>query len=243
MALHKIKAYLHDNALTENPNDFIARVASEKSLSVAEVCASAVKRGGSDVSAANMEHVVGLFHKEMAYLLGDGFAVNTGYYAVQPVVRGTFFSPNDKFDPTKHSLNLDFNMGAALRKELNAAEVQIMGVADTGAFIAQAIDVKTGSVNDLVTPNRNLRILGSKLKIAGDSEDIGIYFVPAEGGERVKVDPSDIVTNNPAELLVHTPALTAGAYTVEVVTQFTGGTKTMLKEPRTAAFDKVLTVE
>jgi len=32
--------------------------------------------------------------------------------------------------------------------------------------VAQVIDVKSGSVNDLITPNRNLRILGSKLKTA-----------------------------------------------------------------------------
>jgi hypothetical protein len=188
-----------------------------------------------------MEHVVGLFHKEMAFLLGDGFGVNTGYYAVQPVIRGTFYSPNDKFDKAKHSLNLDFNMGALLRKELSAAEVQIMGAADTGAFIAQVIDVKSGSVNDLITTNRNLRILGSKIKIAGDSDDIGVYFVPQDGGERVMVDASDIVTNNPSELMVHTPALPAGAYAVEVVTQYTHG-KIPLKEPRSVLFDKILTV-
>jgi hypothetical protein len=180
----------------------------------------------------------------MAYLLGDGFAVNTGYYAVQPVVRGSFFSPNDKFDPAKHSLNLDFNMGSRLCKELSAAEVQIMGVADAGAYVAQVIDVKTGSVNDLITTNRNLRILGSKLKITGESEDIGVYFVPQDGGERVKVDPSDIVTNDPSEVMVFTPALPAGAYTVEVVTQFTGsGSRASLKAPRTVAFDRLLTVE
>ena len=39
--MHKIKAGLYDNALTENPNDFIARVLSERSLSVKDICESA----------------------------------------------------------------------------------------------------------------------------------------------------------------------------------------------------------
>ena len=91
--MHKIKAHLYDNALTENPNDLVARVVSEKSLSVAEA----------------------------------------------------------------------------------------------GAFIAQAVDIKTGSVNDHLTPNRNLKILGSKLKIAGEDEANGVYFVPQGGGERRNV--------------------------------------------------------
>jgi len=30
--LHKIKAYLYDNVLTEGPNDLIARASSERSL-------------------------------------------------------------------------------------------------------------------------------------------------------------------------------------------------------------------
>jgi hypothetical protein len=240
--MHKIKAHLYDNALTENPNDFVARVFSEKSLSVADVCESAVKRGGADISADAMRHAVGLYLKEMGYRLCDGFAINTGYFTAQPVIRGTFYSPAERFDANRHSVAFDFHQGALLRKELGTVEVQILGAADVGAFIAQVVDVKTGSVNDNLTPNRNLKILGSKLKIAGDSEDIGVYFVPTDGGERVKVDPSDVVKNDPSELLVLTPALTAGAYTVEVVTQFTNSSKMTLKEPRTAVLDKILTV-
>ncbi|WP_376778754.1 DNA-binding domain-containing protein [Chryseobacterium taichungense] len=45
--LHKIKAYLYDNTLTkDNPNDFIARTASERSLNVQQICQAAVFRGG-----------------------------------------------------------------------------------------------------------------------------------------------------------------------------------------------------
>lgn len=50
--LHKIKAYLYDNFLTkDNPNDFIARTVSERSLNVKQICESAVNRGGADVSS------------------------------------------------------------------------------------------------------------------------------------------------------------------------------------------------
>ncbi len=53
--LHTIKAALYDNALTENPNDFTARVQSERSLNVKDICESAATRGGADISAAAME--------------------------------------------------------------------------------------------------------------------------------------------------------------------------------------------
>jgi len=62
--LHKIKAYLYDNVLTkDNPNDFTARTASERSLNVQQICQAAVSRGGADISASSMEHATELFIK------------------------------------------------------------------------------------------------------------------------------------------------------------------------------------
>jgi len=240
--LHKIKAQLYDNVLTENPNDFIARVASEKSLNIKDICLAATTRGGSDISAAAMEHAVNLWLKEMAYSLCDGFSVNAGWFTAQANIKGVFLSPAEKFSPEKHSVSFDFNQGSLLRKELGSVEINILGVADVSVFIAQVTDVKTGSVNDLLTPNRNLRISGGKIKIDGDNEQNGVYFVNTQTNERVKVDSTDIVNNNPSELLVVTPALAAGEYKIEIITQFSGSGGKVLKEPRNATLEKVLTV-
>ena len=239
---HKIKAQLYDNVLTENPNDFTARVISEKSLSIADVAQSAVSRGGANVSAQDMEHAVSLFLKEMAYRLCDGFSINTGYFTAQTTIKGVFNAASEKFDSQKHSVLFDFQQGSLLRKELSNVEVDVLGVADTSLFIAQALDVKTGSVNDALTPNRNLKISGSKIKIAGDNEANGVYFINQETEERVKVDASDIVTNNPSELIVVIPELAAGTYKVEVVTRYSSSNGVLLKEPRNTVLDRVLTV-
>jgi len=45
--LHTIKAALYDNPLTENPNDFIARVQSERTLNVKDICRAATTRGAT----------------------------------------------------------------------------------------------------------------------------------------------------------------------------------------------------
>ena len=102
-------------------------------------------------------------------------------------------------------------------------------------------DVKTGSVNDLLTPNRNLRISGSKLKIAGDNPANGVFFVNQETQERTAVDVTDIATNNPSEVMIIIPELAAGTYRLEIVTQYSSGKN--LKQSRMASFDRVLTVE
>jgi len=239
--LHKIKCYLYDNVLTEDPNDFIARVSSERSLNVQDVCTSAVTRGGADVSAAAMEHAVNLFLKEMAYNLCDGFSINTGWFTASAHIRGVFNSPGETFDRAKHTVSFDFVQGTLLRREIDTVTVEILGVANAALSIAQVTDVKTSSVNDLLTPNRNLRIAGSKLKIAGDNMENGIYFVHQTTNERTKVDATDIVTNNPSELIIVIPDLPAGTYRIEVVTQYAVGS--LLKEPRTTVFEKTLTVQ
>ena len=77
---HQIRVNLYENFLTENPNDFSAKVISEKTLNVKEICKTAVNRGGAPSTAEAMEHNVTLFLKEMAYQLMDGYSVNTGYF-------------------------------------------------------------------------------------------------------------------------------------------------------------------
>ncbi|MDR1867429.1 MAG: DUF4469 domain-containing protein [Treponema sp.] len=66
-------------------------------------------------------------------------------------------------------------------------------------------------MNDILTPGRNAKIMGSKLKIAGEAS-CGVYFVNTATGERVKVEAADIVENKNSELLVVIPALAAGTY-------------------------------
>lgn len=239
--LHKIKAYLYDNLLTkDNPNDFIARTVSERALSVKQICQTAVTRGGADVSAAAMEHAAELFLKEMAYQLCDGFSVNTGYFSASAQIRGVFDSPNETFSKQKHSILFRFVQGEKLRSEIPNIEVNILGVAEAAAVILQVEDMKSGSVNDLLTPNRNLKITGYKIKIAGDNPANGIFFTNVDTDVQTPVPADDLVTNNPSELLIVIPALGAGTYRLEVVTQYAGTVP--LKEPRTAVFNKELKV-
>jgi hypothetical protein len=242
-ALHRIKAYLYENtfAKEENPDELIARVLSENSLNISDICKSASERGGADISPSAMEHGVDLFFKEMSYRLCDGFSVNTGWFTAGAHIKGVFNNPKEQYNPEKHTVLFELHQGSLLRRELESVEVQIMGMADVSLSVTQVVDVKTGSVNDLLTPDRNLRISGHKIKIAGKQEEVnGVYFINQSTKESTKVDATDIVVNNPSELIVVIPALAAGTYRVSITTQYAGN---MLKEPRTTVFDKILTVQ
>ena len=239
--LHRIKAFLFLNWLTEDPNDYSARVASERSLNIPEICSSAVNRGGAATTTDAMEHNVNLFLKEMGYQLFDGFSINTGYFTACTLIKGVFNSPAETFNPAKHSIIIQFNQGETLRKDLANIQVDITGVGESSITVAEVMDVKTGSINNVLTPNRNLKIKGYKLKLAGENPNVGVFFVNQTTAERTKVATDEMVTNNPSELVIVTPALAAGTYTLEVASQFSGNA--LLKEPRTSALDKVLTVK
>jgi len=240
--LHKIKANLYPNLLTEDPNDYTARVISERTLNTAEICKGAVGRGGAPTTAEAMEHNVNLFLKEMAYQLSDGYSINTGYFTATALIRGVFNSSKETFNPDKHAILYQFNQGELLRKELSNIAVEISGIGDSSISISEVVDVKSGTVNDLLTPGRNLRIKGYKLKLAGNNPDVGVYFVNQTTSERIKVEASEIVTNNPSELIIVIPELAGGTYSLEVLSQY-AGTNNFLKEPRTSVLDKTLTVQ
>ncbi|MDR1325590.1 MAG: DUF4469 domain-containing protein [Treponema sp.] len=239
--LHTIKALLYENQLTDDKNDYTARVSAERTLSLGDICQSAEERGGADIKASAMEHAVELFHKEMAYRLCDGFSVNTSWYSASIHVKGVFTGPTEGFDPAKHTITVEFRPGVELRKELGMVSVDILGKAESGSFIAEVTDLRTHSVNDLLTPGRNARITGGKLKVEGDDPTCGVYFVNEADGSRIKVDAADIVENLNAHLLIVIPALVTGTYRLEVVTQYAGGGSKFLKVPRTAIFDRLLT--
>ncbi|MDR0644182.1 MAG: DUF4469 domain-containing protein, partial [Treponema sp.] len=239
--LHTIKAWLYENLLTDDQNDYMARVSAERTLSVRDVCESAVERGGADINAAAMEHAVDLFHKEMGYRLCDGFSVNTSWYNASTHIKGVFTGPTEGFDPARHTVAVEFRQGAELRRELGMVGVDILGKAESGFFIAEVLDLRTRSVNDLLTPGRNAKISGGKLKVEGEDPTCGVYFVNAADGSKVKVDEADIVENVSAHVLIVIPALSAGTYRLEVRTQFTGGGDRFLKTPRAAVFDRLLT--
>jgi hypothetical protein len=243
--LHRIKAYLYDNALTKDDvNDFVARVNSEHSLGVKQIAEIAALRGGADISAAAMEHAVNLWLKEMAYQLCDGFSVNTGWFTAAVHIKGTFNSPQEHFNPEKHHVLFEFQQGAELRKELPAVTVDILGVADSGIIIAQVEDMKTGSINNLLTPGRNLKITGQKIKVVGDKEGVGIRFHSQDDPEAYyTVAPDEIVINNPSEVMIVIPNMLADTYKLEITTQFAGDSKHLLKKTRTGVLDKILKVE
>jgi hypothetical protein len=240
--LHRIRAKLYPNYLHGVEGAFIARTDDEASLSIEQVCAALKNRGGFTGNYQDLVEYVRQFFDEAAYQLCDGFSVNTGYYSLHPRIGGTWENALEHYDAHKHPVRFSFHALKPLRDLASHIEVLIEGVAETSGFIAEITDVTTEAVNETLTPGGMFALAGHKIKIAGDHGDCGVYFVNAAApAERVQVT-GHLADNTAGRIVGIIPALAAGQWQVEVVTQFSGSGSTGLKNPRTIRPAFVLTV-
>jgi hypothetical protein len=71
---------------------------------------------------------------------------------------------------------------------------------------------------------------------------VGIYFVNQSSSEHTQADDSNIVTNNPSELIFVIPATTAKTYSTEGITQYADGGRPLINT-RTGRFNRILAVQ
>ncbi|MDR1074068.1 MAG: DUF4469 domain-containing protein [Treponema sp.] len=230
---------LEDNELTSKPDDLRAQVINVTSYTQNDIVDRLMKIGAG-LTRSDVAAVLEAEKQVIADIIAEGGAVNTELFNAFPSISGVFDTPDEPFDHAKHKVRINLHPGVALRSAVLSVKPRRIAAAVTGTVITAVTDMKTGAVNSTLTPGRDLKISGAKLKIAGSEADVGLYFVPAGGGAEVKIDPSDIVVNNPSEVIAVIPALSAGGYRVRIITQYSSGKN--LKTPHVCTFEKDLTV-
>jgi hypothetical protein len=220
---------------------YIARTDNEASLTVEEVCAAGKGRGGYTGSYDDFVEHVHQFFDEAAYQLCDGFAVNTGYFSIHPNVGGTFDKVTEGHDADKHPVTFRFRTRAPLRALAERIVVEVEGLADVSGYIDEFVDVTTEAVNETLTPGGQFSVSGHKIKVDGDKPEVGMYFVSAaDPSQRVKV-AGHLAENTASKVIGIIPALTPGAWKLEIVTQYSSGSF-FLKDARTIESPLILTV-
>ncbi|GHV81404.1 hypothetical protein AGMMS49944_31950 [Spirochaetia bacterium] len=228
-----------ENDLTENPDNFRAQVTNVTSYTQEEIV-NRIMNIGAGLTRSDVVSVLEAEKQVMAGIIAEGSAINTELFNAFPSIHGVFTSPADPVDGVTRKVKCNLHAGTALRDAVKQVRTRHITAAAKGPVITTVTDVKTGSMNNLLTPGRDVRIAGVKLRIAGEEAFIGLFFVPP-GGEPIKVDPSDIVVNNHAELIACIPPLPAGTYQVRIITQYSGSGR-FLKTAHTETFNKLLTV-
>ncbi|MDR2517385.1 MAG: DUF4469 domain-containing protein [Spirochaetaceae bacterium] len=165
----------------------------------------------------------------------------SAYNPPPPRIGGTWQNEIEHYDSARHPVKFSFRALKPLRDLASHIEVLIEGVAETSGFIAEITDVTTEAVNETLTPGGMFALAGHKIKVAGDHADCGVYSVnTAAPAERIQVT-GHLADNTASRIVGIVPALSAGQWRVEVVTQFSSGSA-LLKEPRAISLAPVLTV-
>ena len=227
---YKIRVLLHPNYLPGTEGTFQAKTVNEASLSVDQVCAFLLNRGGFTGSYENLLENVRLYLDEAVYLLCNGMAINTGYFTIYPNIGGTFDNARESHDPQKHPISFRFRTLAKLRRLIDEITVSVEGVANVSGWIDSFEDIDEGESNSVFVSGNLFVIQGSKIKLAGDDPDVGVYFVPVDDpAQAVKV--TRIAENTATKIIGVCPQTGFMLNRIEIRTQYTGSS-ILLKEPR-----------
>jgi hypothetical protein len=128
-------------------------------------------------------------------------------------------------------LSFRFRIGKSLQKLIKHIAVDVDGTGKNPAFIKQFIDRDAHSINTLYTPGNLFTIMGKKIKIAGNSEECGVYFVPVDDPSKaVKVER--LAENRSSVIVGVIPETGSQRARIEVRTQYIGSGSAFLKTPR-----------
>jgi hypothetical protein len=237
--IFKIFVELYDLLLTAKKDDRSGRVVSTGSLKVDDLITIAVTRR-SDINAATMKAAYEILREIALEELCNGKHVDFGLTYNSLGVEGVFIGDHPVWDRENNNLVLTSIAAADVRQALKNIEVEVLGMASSGIFINSLTDVVSGEVNTRITPGGGVKLAGSKIKIAGDAEGVGIHLTEVKTEEVVHIPATSIIDNEPSKITFIVPAdLPTGNYKLSITTQFANHA-VLLKEARTYVFDYVL---
>ena len=239
------KVWLTPNLLTKDiDNDYIAEVSTSKQTLRNEDIAQRIVDEGSEIKYDTLLSIINQHDRIIREAVCDGYSVLTGVGQYSPRVTGSWIGKSANFDPSVNKLTLDMVLSKEMRDALSTVGVEVLGVKEGGgAAIGLVTDTLTEATDGTITPGEDILIEGAKIKIAGDPDLCGVYFIPRDAPEETiyKVERR-LTQNDPSRIIARVPAtLQPGAYTLRIVTQFSNSTQ-LLKEPRTLEYEMPLVV-
>ncbi len=237
------KIWLRLNLLTkEADDDYTAEVSTMKNTLRNEDIARRIIAEGSEIKYDTLLSTINQHDRIIRECVQNGYSVLTGTCQFTPRVTGVWDTAKDHFDPERHKVTLDITLSSEMHAALSLVGVEVLGVKASGASIDKTTDGATGRTDGVITAGDVITIEGDKMRVVGENEEVGVYFVD-DAGAKTKV-ADRIRRNDPKCVEVKVPAsLTPGTqYSLQIVTQYSSGT-TLLKEPRTIEYEKLLTID
>ncbi len=229
-----IEYYLHLNALTENPNDCIAKpspigVLTREDL-IKECCAE-----GTGITPYEAESMFKRIETVVTENLEKGYSINTPLINISPSITGVFNNWEDSFEGSRHKLHFKSSPGVLLKAVADSSKLHKIDRKKAIIDIYSFTDHSIGQETDSLLPNGVGELKGKRLKMDTSDENQGIFLIAEDGTEhRVGV----YVTNTDSTQIFQIPELTAGKYELQVRCSAKN-----TKKLNVGSLDKTLTVK
>lgn len=222
-----MKYYLSENKLTDEDN-YVARVLVERTVDQ-ETLITKMLRKRNLVSKTDILAVLNSFYEEVIQCIIDGDNITLPISNISYSISGVFDTNDESFTGDKHKLHINLN-GGRLIKDL-AENISLKKVKKPAASteITHVKDISSDTINTSITSEGIFELNGSRLKIAGEHADIGLYFV-AEDATETKV--AHLAVNSHNKIIAQAPTLAAGSYLIRLKSQATSSSDVYLKELR-----------
>ena len=210
-----LEGWLVDNTVTvDDKSDKILEVHSKEGYTNKEIVDLMMKEI-TGLKRETLNHAVELYNRIITESLLNGHPVNTGLF----------------WNPEKNSIVINFQTGKNLREEITKTSVEILGEKADMMQVSDMWDLKSGLRDGTMSRGYGFGMKGRNLKVFGDDEAVGIYWVSELGLEEKLLD-YQLTLNEPSELHFNVPQdLAEGNYTLRITTQYNRTTKG-LKTPR-----------
>ncbi|MDE7290532.1 MAG: DUF4469 domain-containing protein [Treponemataceae bacterium] len=173
--------------------------------------------------------------------VSDGYTVDDGINRFCARVKGTFDSDSDTFSTDRHAIGLSVHPSAAANERLSSLRPVIRQGNEIKPVVTDVFDLESKG-NAVLTRGGFLNISGTNIRIGGDSEEVGLYFMHSQDGTKdVKLSAEKLGINTQTRLACVIPSgLEAGTYRLKVVTQALSS-KAYRKKPTAFTFQTELT--
>lgn len=222
-----MKYYLTENKLTDESN-YVARVLVERTIDQ-EALITKMLRKRNLVSKTDIVAVLNSFYEEVIQCINDGDNITLPISNISYSISGVFDSNEESFQEDKHKLHINLNGGRFIKDLTGNIVLKKVKAPPATTEITHVKDINAETVNTSLTSEGIFELNGSRLKVAGEHADIGLYFI-AEDATETKV--AHLAINSHNKIIAQAPTLAPGDYKIRIKTQATGSTDIFLKDLR-----------
>lgn len=227
-----------------NADGYYARVINQGTCTTEDLVCDIITAGLNEgFTKEELLKIASLIKNAKLARILTGCTVDDGFAKSSLKLSGTFKSKSDTFSSDRHELSVSTCVTSET-KQLAQSIVPVLRQGNTVVpEITDVYDLESKG-SERLSKGGFLNIIGTKILIAGNNEDVGLYFVNCDDETKtLKLSTEKLGCNEPKRISCVVPTeLESGNYKIMIKTQFIAG-KVLAKETKTSTFGLVFRIE